>query len=254
MSLYLIRRSLETNNELNEKISSLNEIIKTNEDSNRKLIEKIRSEMSLELDDMNKRLSDKEKEIQDLKITISSKEILLNQSKRESIDNKTKCDENIQEIKDFYENKIKSIYKEFDDNYQKIHKQNDEKIIEIRSNCMRTVDKTKDEYENKIYKIENENRELKEKYSHLRLESEAMKMSNPKNFSSKGLKSSASKAKPGMHCNPLTKPKLDIQILDSDEEIEEMKINEKTPNLSSVPKRKKLVKSNDSYLDFVKND
>ena len=228
---------------MNKKINELNATLKTNDDNNRMFVDKIRSEMNSEKEELNNSLKEKEKLIEDLNVTIGSKDISLNQIKRELIDKNTKNEDNVEEIKRFYEKKIQSIYKDFDDKYLKNQKHNDEKIIEIRANCMRSVDKTKDDFETKLCKTEIENKELREQLRHLKLEFEAMKMSNKFDNQKNNPKNTKTSSK--------QKPKLTIQLLNSDEELSEPN---NTSHNQSVSKRKKLIPSSDSYLEFVRND
>jgi len=201
--------------------------------------------MNSRLNEVKESLDLKVKEIQELKLTISSKDIAINRLTRELSDNKSQSEQNMAEMKELYETKIQSLHKELDRKVQNCLDANDEKIIEVKAQCLRSIDKTKEEYETRVARLQNDNKELNEKYSHLRLESEARKMTNRFVSTAKTTPKTASKYKPKANTSD-TKTKLSVRVLDSEDECS-------PPRVELVPhKRKKLIQNNDSYLEFCR--
>ncbi|CAG2109154.1 unnamed protein product [Medioppia subpectinata] len=242
IALQEFQRMKETNNGLKEEINRSNETLKSWRQSSHQLVQRVRNESDERNDKLSADLNAKCKEMEDLKLTIASKDLDLNELRRELSDEKNKSGQNVEQIKEFYENKIQCLYREFDDNLRTISKTNDQKIIDIKADCLVAINRTQEELGQQLEKYKNENKELNEKYSHLRLESEARKMTNRfvnanrNQYKFKSTNASTSD----------TKPKLSIRVLDSDDD-------SSGPTVELVPqKRKKLMQNNDSYLDFLK--
>jgi hypothetical protein len=228
-------------------------LLNEKEDSNNKLIEKIKNEHNLEINELKNKLETNEVEFKRLNDLINQKEIIINEFKRDLSQNKSNIENNLKEMQNYYESKIETLNKEWFEKYEKCLAQNDEKIIEIKANCLRTIDKTKEEYESQLIALKNKNNDLSERNSILRLESEARKMTtpfvNPNKSVVKNKNSNVVKVVPNNRLlNNETKQKVSIQMLDTNN----VQI-EQTVKLIA-PKRKKLIQSDDLYLQYLRDE
>lgn len=228
-------------------------LLNEKEDSNNKLIEKIKNEHNLEINELKNKLETNEVEFKRLNDLINEKEIIINEFKRDLSQNKSNIENNLKEMQKYYESKIETLNKEWFEKYEKCLAQNDEKIIEIKANCLRTIDKTKEEYESQLIALKNKNNDLSERNSILRLESEARKMTtpfvNPNKSVVKNKNSNVVKVVPNNRSlNNETKQKVSIQMLDTNN----VQI-EQTVKLIA-PKRKKLIQSDDLYLQYLRDE
>jgi hypothetical protein len=228
-------------------------LLNEKEDSNNKLIEKIKNEHNLEINELKNKLETNEVEFKRLNDLINEKEIIINEFKRDLNQNKSNIENNLKEMQKYYESKIETLNKEWFEKYEKCLAQNDEKIIEIKANCLRTIDKTKEEYESQLIALKNKNNDLSERNSILRLESEARKMTtpfvNPNKSVVKNKNSNVVKVVPNNRSlNNETKQKVSIQMLDTNN----VQI-EQTVKLIA-PKRKKLIQSDDLYLQYLRDE
>jgi len=231
-------------------------LLNEKEESNNRLIEKMKNDFSLELNELKNNLESNEVQIKRLNDLINEKEIIIDELRTELNENKSNTGDNINEIENYYESKIETLKKEWADKYNKCLELNDEKIIEVKANCLRTIEKTKEEYESQLIAVKNENKDLSERYSHLRLEFEARKMTTPfvnpnKSNSNSIVKNSCANVAtvaPNRSATSDNKQKVSIKVLDSNSVHIE-------PMVQLVPpKRKKLVQINDLYLQFLKDE